>query len=136
MKKVIASFAALLAAGCSDESSSSDPPPASSPAPPLCSSHEEQVGGFAGDTFTFDNGDSITLDDNTNYHATFGGIAERGTYVWIANGASSVVSLTADGGSASSTVTLTFTAFENCKATAGNYVLQETGQSGTFTVSP
>jgi hypothetical protein len=86
-------------------------------------------GSLVGKNITADNGDTVTLTDGSNYSASFGGIGESGTYVYAPNGDTATLTLTPTEG-AGSTITLSF----NDDSASGNYTLQETGQSGTFTV--
>jgi hypothetical protein len=101
-----------------------------SPAPSGGTDNARTQAEMVGHTVTMDNGDSVTINDNSNYHATFGGIAESGTYTYVNNGNSSAtLSLSPNDGSASSTLQLTF----NDK-NSGSFTLQETGGTGTFTI--
>lgn len=88
-----------------------------------------------GKTFTLDNRNTIIFDDDSDYHATLGGIAETGTYFLLPNFPNATISLMPTNGSPNSTLMLTFVVV-NCQAKAGTYTIQETGRSGTFTVSP
>ena len=128
--KMLACVAALaslaLFTGCGGD----DNGPSTSPAPTPTGTNAPAT--ITGETITADNGDSVTADDNTNYHATFASIAEKGTYTYVPNGSDATLSLSPTDGSASSTIALTF----NADGKSGNYTLQETGQSGTFTMTP
>ena len=74
MLACVAAIASLaLFTGCGGDDNSTP----TSPAPPQGGTAPAAI---TGETITADNGDSVTADDNTNYHATFGGIAEKGTY--------------------------------------------------------
>src|SRR6185503_18299994 len=49
---------------------------------------------LVGRTITANNGDTVTLLDDTNYSAQFGGAGESGTYVYLPNGNSATLALT------------------------------------------
>ena len=119
----LASLALFTGCGGDDDNGGSSPPPA-----PQGTNAPTQA-ALVGKTITADNGDTITLSSDTAYSASFGGIGESGTYTYAPAGDSATLVLTPTEG-AGSTITLTF----NPDQVSGNYTLQETGQTGTFTV--
>jgi hypothetical protein len=85
---------------------------------------------LVGHAIDFDNADMVSLLDFSSYSATFGGIAESGTYTYVNSRDNATLSLLPNDGSASSTFTLIFSPDH----VSGTYTLQETGATGTFTV--
>ena len=129
--KTLACVAAIASLGLFTGCGGDDSSPGVSPSPTPGGGNNAPA-TVTGETITLDSGDVVTADTDSNYHATFGGINESGTYVYTKNGDTGTVALTPNDGSASTTLALTF----NSGGKDGNYTLQETGATGTFTASP
>ena len=117
----IASLALFTGCGGGDDGGNPSPAPSGSANAPS---------SIVGKTVSMDNGDSVTASSATDYSATFGGIAESGKYTYSPNGDQATLALTPNDGSASTTLILTF----NPDHASGNFTLQETGGTGTFTL--
>jgi hypothetical protein len=73
--------------------------------------------------------------DSDSYHATLNGIRQRGAYLWFANGFDQSIYLLPEDGSPTSTLLLLITDLYGCDARGGTYTIEETGQSGTYTMT-
>ena len=81
------------------------------------------------------NGGIITANADGTYQATLNGTLETGSYIWIPSGAAQTIFLLPDDGSSDSTVDLVVTDVFGCDERGGTYIIEETGQSGAFTVT-
>lgn len=104
------------------------------PPPPPCIRHSEPV-SIGGETFWLHNGGMITAHFDNTYEATLRGIPQTGTYIWVAQGATQFIFLLPDDGSAASTLKLLVTDVFGCDERRGTYIIEETGQSGAYTMT-
>jgi hypothetical protein len=103
------------------------------PPPPPCVSHSAPV-SIAGETYWLHNGGIIAFGEET-YQATLGGVVQTGSYIWVPTGFTETIFLMPDDGSANSTLHFLITDLFGCDARGGTYIIEETGQSGAYTVT-
>jgi len=112
------------------EKSDCHPPPP----PPPCVTHSEPP-TIIGETFWLHNGGIITVINGFSYQATLNGIRQTGLYFWAPFGATQFIILMPDDGSPDSTLVINITDLFGCDGRGGTYTIQETGQSGAYTMS-
>ena len=113
------------------EASSCGPPPP----PPPCVTYNEPPVTIPGGTFWLHNGGMITVNDDGTYQATLGGIRQTGTYTWTPSGANQTIFLMPEDGSPDSTMDLVVTDVFGCDERGGTYRIEETGQTGAYTMT-
>jgi hypothetical protein len=104
------------------------------PPPPPCILQQPPA-SIGGQTFWLHNGGRITALFDGTYQAALGGIVETGIYSWTPFGYTQFVVLIPNDGSPISTLMIEVTDIIGCDVRGGTYVLQETGQSGAFSVT-
>jgi len=106
------------------------------PPPPTCFQGEPPPPPtIAGQTFWLHNGGIITANFDGTYRATLSGIAQTGEYMWFPYGNTQLIVLVPNDGSPTSTLHLVVTDVFGCDERRGTYIIEETGQSGAYTVT-
>jgi hypothetical protein len=105
------------------------------PPPPCFLPPVPPPASIAGQTFWLHNGGIITANPDATYRATLAGVVQTGDIFWAPAGNLQTIVLLPNDGSPISTLNLVITDFIGCDVKGGTYLLQETGQSGMFSVT-